>query len=215
MKMSREGKAPDAHAIWLNDIEYRGEYVCETAKLEMAASFLIGREAMDLTQSKLAKRAGTSQSYIAKLERGDANPTIGNVGRLFGCMWLKPSIVPTLLVPSESLESAVLKNLSEPEDRFDPSRFIATPIASESKPAIITRPTGEVFSDLIDAGLLKVVWRYDNATRTWAAYDPAGPEEINDLRYVSTGDIVWIEVTRDTQFHGRSLYEGWNLISLN
>ena len=209
-----KGNTPGSHETWLNDIEYREEYGSEMAKLEMAASFLIGREAMDLTQSKLAKRAGTSQAYIAKLERGDANPTIGNVGRLFGCMWLKPSIVPTLLVPSESRESAVIKNLSEPEDRFDPSRFKARPDPTEAFPDIITRPSSEVFKALADEDLLLVVWRYDNATRTWASYDPTAPAELNDLRYVSTGDIVWVKVTRETQFQEGILYEGWNLISL-
>ena len=210
----RESNAPDSHATWLNDIEYREEYGSETAKLGMAASFLMGREAMGFTQSKLAKRAGTSQAYIAKLERGDANPTIGNVGRLFGCMWLKPSIVPTLLVPSESLESAVLKNLGEPDERFDPSRFIASPGPVEAIPDIITRPSSEAFKDLVDKGLLIVVWSYDNPTRSWSSYDPAAPEELDNLRYVSTGDIVWIEVARDTQFQDRALYAGWNLISL-
>ncbi len=210
----RESNAPDSHATWLNDIEYREEYGSETAKLNMAASFLMGREAMGFTQSKLAKRAGTSQAYIAKLERGDANPTIGNVGRLFGCMWLKPSIVPTLLVPSESLESAVLKNLGESDERFDPSRFIASPGPVEAIPDIITRPSSEAFKDLVDKGLLIVVWSYDNPTRSWSSYDPAAPEELDNLRYVSTGDIVWIEVTRETQFQDRALYEGWNLISL-
>ena len=62
--MIREGNSPDSHATWLNDIEYREEYVSEAAKLETAAAFLIGREAMDLTQSKLAKRAGTSKHTL-------------------------------------------------------------------------------------------------------------------------------------------------------
>ena len=35
---------------------------------------------------------------------------------------------------------------------------------------IVTRPTDEVFADLIAAGQLLVVWRYDNATSTWASY---------------------------------------------
>ena len=212
--MTRESNASDSHATWLNDIEYREEYVSETAKLEMAASLLLGREAMDLTQSKLAKRAGTSQAYIAKLERGDANPTIGNVGRLFGCMWLKPSIVPALLVPSDSRELAVLKNLGEPEDRFDPSRFKARSVPIEALPDIITRPSSEVFKALEAERLLIEVWRYDNATRTWSSYSPAAPAELNDLTYVSTGDIVWIEVTEDTVFQATTLFQGWNLISL-
>ena len=213
--MSRQNHVADTHELWLNDIEYRREYGSETAKLEMAASLLYGREAMDMTQSRLAKRANVSQAYIAKLERGDANPTIGNVGRLFANMWLKPSIVPALLVPSQSIESALLKNLSEPEAGLDlSSRFKARLGASEPISGLITRPSSEVFSDLVDEGRLIVVWYYDNATREWSAYDPTAPAEINDLLYVSTGDIVWIEVTEDTVFQGATLLKGCNLLSL-
>ena len=212
--MIREGRAPDSHATWLNDIEYREEYASETVKLEMAAAFLNGRKAMDLTQSKLAKRAGKSQAYIAKLEGGDANPTIGNIGRLFGSMWLKPSIVPTLLVPSDSYESVVLKNLSEPEGRFDLSRFKDRPSPAEIFPDMITRPTCEVFKDLVDKGLLISVWHYDNHTRTWSSYFPDAPEGINDLPMVSTGDIVWMQTSENVDFQGEPYLAGWNLLSM-
>ena len=121
--------------------------------------------------------------------------------------------MPTLLVPSESIEPAVLKNLSEAS--FDlSSRFIGRPGASETIFDLITRPSSEVFSDLIDESHLIVVWRYDNATRKWSSYSPKAPEELNDLLYVSTGDIVWIEVTKDTMFQGTTLLQGWNLLSL-
>ena len=73
------------------------------------------RELMNLTQSALAELAGTSQAYIARLERGDANPTIGNVGRLFSCMWLKPSIGAIPMEPFSSIESVVIHNLSSSE----------------------------------------------------------------------------------------------------
>ena len=63
---------------------------------------------------------------------------------------------------------------------------------------IITRPTDEVFADLIADGQLVVVWHYDNATSTWASFDPSAPAEINDLRLVSTNDIVWVETTQAT-----------------
>ena len=79
---------------------------------------------------------------------------------------------------------------------------------------IITRPTADVFEDQIAAGQLLVVWRYDNATATWASYSPTAPAELNDLGLVSTGDIVWVEVTENVAFQGQTLYAGWNLISL-
>ena len=117
--MSQQSNGHDSHAIWLEDIEYRQEFGSESAKLETAAALVRARERMSLTQSALANRAGTSQAYIAKLERGDANPTIGNIGRLFACMWLKPSIEPTLLDPSKSIESVVIENLGAQEASVD------------------------------------------------------------------------------------------------
>ena len=83
---------------------------------------------------------------------------------------------------------------------------------------IITRPTDEVFADLIAAGQLSSVWRYsiDETGSDWDSFDPqfVGQPGINDLELVSTGDIVWIHVTESVAFQGRSLIAGWNLISL-
>ena len=79
---------------------------------------------------------------------------------------------------------------------------------------IVTRPTEEVFEDLIAADQLEVVWRYDNATSAWTSYDPGVPVELRDLDLVSTSDIVWVDVTEAVTFQGGSLYAGWNLISL-
>ena len=108
--MNQQGNGQDSHTLWLQDIEYRKEFGSERAKLEMAAALTYAREVMNMTQSALAELAGTSQAYIARLERGDANPTIGNIGRLFACMWLKPGIGPTPMEPFTSIESAIIEN---------------------------------------------------------------------------------------------------------
>ncbi len=79
---------------------------------------------------------------------------------------------------------------------------------------IVTRPTAEVFEDLIAANQLTVVWRYDNATASWASYDPTAPAELNDLNLVSTDDIVWLQLTEGAEFQGRNLNAGWSLITL-
>lgn len=212
--MTRQDNAPDSHAKWLIDSEYRHGFGSETAKLEMADALLRGREGMSLTQSRLANLAGTSQAYIAKLERGDANPTIGNVGRLFACMWLKPRIEPALLDPSKSIESAVLETLGASETRLDPSRFKERPGPGEIFPDIITRPTCEVFKDLVDKGLLISVWHYDTTARTWSSYFPDAPEGLNDLLMVSTGDPVWMQTSENVDFQGEPYLAGWNFLSL-
>lgn len=98
----RRHEVEDSHAEWLKDIEYRQEFGSETAKLEVAAALADAREAAGMTQSALAERARVSQAYIAKLERGDANPTIGHIGRLLACMGLKPSVSVAPMEPASS-----------------------------------------------------------------------------------------------------------------
>ena len=126
--MTQQGAGYDSHAVWLGDIDYRKDFGAESAKLDMAAELVNARELVHMTQSALAELAGTSQAYIARLERGDANPTIGNIGRLFACMWLKPRIEPTPMEPFTSIESVVIQNLSASEASFDYSELISHPI---------------------------------------------------------------------------------------
>ena len=77
------------------------------------------------------------------------------------------------------------------------------------------QPVTDVFASLISDGSLVVVWMYYNDTKTWSVFDPR-PEAapVNDLAEVSSGDILWVEVSRESVFQGRTLYEGWNLIAL-
>ena len=83
---------------------------------------------------------------------------------------------------------------------------------------IVTRPTDEVFADLIEAGQLVSVWRYsiDATGSDWDSFDPQFVDQpgINDLELVSTDDIVWIRVTETVTFQGSPLYAGWNLRTL-
>ena len=53
----------------------------------------------NISQEDLAKILGTSQSYIAKLEGGDANPTIGKIGRILARIGLR---ISTNYTPLES-----------------------------------------------------------------------------------------------------------------
>lgn len=99
----------DSHEVWLDDVEYRGEYGSESAKLEIAAALADARALAGVTQRDLAERAGVSQAYVAKLEQGGANPTIGNIGRLFAYIWMKPAIQPVPLDPSKSMESIYIE----------------------------------------------------------------------------------------------------------
>ena len=106
-------KPADSHKVWLDDVAYRGEFGSENAKLEIAAVLSDARALAGVTQVGLAERAGVSQAYVAKLERGGANPTIGNIGRLLACIWMKPAIQAVPLDPSKSVESIYIE-IAEP-----------------------------------------------------------------------------------------------------
>ena len=112
----RHHEIEDSHAGWLEDLEYRREFGSETAKLEAAAALADAREAAGMTQSALAERANVSQAYIAKLERGDANPTIGHVGRLLACMGLRLSVsVAPMETPAAESDRTESRNVSKLE----------------------------------------------------------------------------------------------------
>ncbi|MGB5925295.1 MAG: helix-turn-helix transcriptional regulator [Dehalococcoidia bacterium] len=73
----------------LSDSEFAEEFGAELAKSEVAVALTRARLACNVTQVDLANRLGTNQSYIAKLERGDANPTIGMIGKVLAFMGLR------------------------------------------------------------------------------------------------------------------------------
>ena len=80
----------------------------------------------------------------------------------------------------------------------------------------VTRPSADVFEPLVTAGVLTVVWYFDNDTKAWSFYDPR-PEVAAavDLTMVSSGDNVWIQVMANMDFQGEMLTAGWNLVTLN
>lgn len=102
----------DSHLEWLRDIEYRSAFGAETAKLEIAAAIADARSLARVSQARLAELAGVSQPYIAKLESGDANPTIGRAGELFASLWLRLTLSLVPLEPLTSIESMAIESQS-------------------------------------------------------------------------------------------------------
>ena len=83
-------------------------------------------------------------------------------------------------------------------------------------PVVTSKASADVFEPLVTAGVLTVVWSFDNDTKAWSFYDPR-PEVAAavDLTEVNTGDNVWIQVTADMDFQGETLTAGWNLHTLD
>src|SRR4030042_521703 len=73
----------------LNDPEYAKLYGEENAKVDFAITITKARKSLNLTQRSLAEKLSISQPYVAKLEGGEANPTLGTIGRLLAAINLR------------------------------------------------------------------------------------------------------------------------------
>jgi len=72
------------------------------------------------------------------------------------------------------------------------------------------------FASIIDNGENLVrVFRFDNTSQSWSFFDPLPAfAEVNELKTVAGGDIVWVRVNEAQDFEGIALVAGWNLIVL-
>jgi len=83
----------------LESVDSAKEFGEALAKVDIAVTLAEARRERGVTQKDLAARLGTTQSYIAKLERGDANPSIGMIGRLLAVLGLRLSTHVIPLAP--------------------------------------------------------------------------------------------------------------------
>ena len=70
-------------------LEYRREYEAELVRWDLALALVDARKRAGLTQQQVATLTGVSQAYVAKLESGNANPTVGQVGSMLGALGLR------------------------------------------------------------------------------------------------------------------------------
>lgn len=95
----------------LQDKEYRRDFGAATVKYDLAIALVEARTQAGLTQQQLAELCGVQQSYIAKLESGEANPTVGNIGGLLAIIWRRLRMQPIPLVTqTETLEDATIQS---------------------------------------------------------------------------------------------------------
>ena len=74
----------------LGDDKYRMEYGEAAAQMGFALALTFARQERGLSQQDLADLLGVSKKYVARLENGDANPSIAKAGRIFAALWLTP-----------------------------------------------------------------------------------------------------------------------------
>ena len=83
----------------LKNIEYAKLYGSEDAKTGLAITLSRARRNLNMTQKQFAEKLEKSQPYIAKLESGDANPTIGAIGSMLAVVGLRLETDTNVLIP--------------------------------------------------------------------------------------------------------------------
>jgi len=82
--MSREKTIP-ADALfseWRKDPDYVAEYDAVEEEFAIASAMIAARTHAGLTQAELAKKMGTTQSVIARLEAGKSKPSTSTLEKL-------------------------------------------------------------------------------------------------------------------------------------
>lgn len=95
----------------LQDPEFRKLYGAADAKAELSIALALARQKSGLTQKQLAERLGVKQPYIAKLEGGEANPTIGAVGSMLALINLRMCMATDKLFEPKA---AIIRPLTGP-----------------------------------------------------------------------------------------------------
>ena len=128
----------------LKDSEYAKLYGEEDAKLDFAITLTKARKNLNLTQKSLADKLGISQPYVAKLEGGEANPTLGRIGSLLATIDLR-LVTGTAPLRPEPIASGIGLALTgamgagdavsiwgtarpEEESRWAPSLYYSVPV---------------------------------------------------------------------------------------
>lgn len=76
----------------LKDPEVRKEYERLKPRYELISQLIEARMRKGLTQAQLAKKMGTKQSAIARVEGGNANPSIAFLEKLASALGSKLTI---------------------------------------------------------------------------------------------------------------------------
>ena len=77
---------------WLKDPRVRKAYEQMTPEFEVARALIAARVQAGLTQADVAKRMGTTQSAIARLEAGQSLPSMKSLYRYAAATGTRPAI---------------------------------------------------------------------------------------------------------------------------
>ena len=68
-------KVKELHRRWSKDPEYKAAYDALEGEFELAKALIEARTRAGLSQTQLARRMKTSQSYVARIEGGKVRPS--------------------------------------------------------------------------------------------------------------------------------------------
>ncbi len=95
-----------------------------------AGNLLIAlRYDLDLTQQQLADRAGVKRSYIARIENGDANPTVKSLARIVVAAGRRLRLTAEEVTPV-----ATIVHDPRPEERWRPNASPQLPAKPGPRP---------------------------------------------------------------------------------
>ena len=72
----------DLHKKWLKEPKYRKAYEALEEEFVLAAAVIDVRNSAGLTQQELARKMGTTQPVVARLESGRSRPSMRTLERL-------------------------------------------------------------------------------------------------------------------------------------
>ena len=74
-------KLKDLHRRWTKDPVYKAEYDALDEEFRLARALIEARTRAGLSQTQLARRMKTSQSYVARIEGGKVRPSTDALAR--------------------------------------------------------------------------------------------------------------------------------------
>lgn len=94
------------HKEWMKNPEYRYEYDKLQPHFEIANQIIGARVKRGITQEELAKRMGTGQAVISRLEGANAKPSISLIQRLADALGMR---VELHFIPITAYKKASMK----------------------------------------------------------------------------------------------------------
>lgn len=74
----------DLNGKWMKDPDYRQAYDALEGEFVLAAAVIEARKRAGLTQQELARKMGTTQPVVARIESGRGRPSMRTLERLAG-----------------------------------------------------------------------------------------------------------------------------------